>query len=187
MIKEIKNMKIEDVKLIIPKKFSDSRGYFVETFRESDYVRIGISGNFKQDSQSFSKRGTLRGLHFQQPPHAQGKLVRCVSGAIMDIAVDVRKNSPTFGEYVSAELSGRNMNILWIPEGFAHGFIALKNSVVLYKATSEYHRESESGLLWNDETVGIIYPEIRMIISEKDKSWHNLETFVTEFEYGVNS
>ena len=184
---ELRSTNILEVKLLIPTRYNDDRGYFLETFKQSEFEKFGIMKKFNQDNQSFSLKGTLRGMHFQNPPFAQTKLVRCVQGKIVDIAVDIRKNSPTFGKYVKAELSSENMNMLWIPEGFAHGFIALEHSMVLYKATSEYNRDSESGLIWNDHRVGIDWPRINISLSEKDKKWPGIDNVMSDFEYGVNS
>lgn len=179
------NTEIEEVKLIEPKKFPDNRGYFSETYKKSNFTEMDISENFNQDNHSFSIRGTLRGLHFQNPPYAQGKLVRVVMGKILDVAVDVRKGSITYGKYVMRELSDDNFRILWVPEGFAHGFLALEDSIVLYKATSEYNKESEAGLIWNDRTVNIGWPELEKVISEKDKTWPELEKINSRFNYKV--
>lgn len=176
---------IGEVKLIEPKRFNDDRGYFSETFKKSNFEEMGIKNSFNQDNQSFSVKGTLRGLHFQNPPFAQGKLVRVVKGKILDVAVDVRRGSPTFGKYVMRELSEDNFKMLWVPEGFAHGFLALEDSLVLYKATSEYNKESEAGLIWNDSTVNVRWPDIEKVISEKDKEWPQLEDIDSKFNYRV--
>ena len=179
------NTEIEEVKLIEPKKFPDERGYFLETYKKSNFTEMGINGNFNQHNHSFSVRGTLRGLHFQNPPYAQGKLVRVMKGKILDVAVDVRKDSPTYGKYVMRELSEDNFRILWVPEGFAHGFLALEDSIVLYKATSEYNTDSEAGLIWNDRIVNIGWPKFEKVISEKDKTWPELENINSRFNYKV--
>ena len=171
---EFVELEIKGVYKIKPKAFGDGRGYFVETYKSSDFQSAGINVDLKQDNQSFSVRGTLRGLHFQKSPYAQGKLVRVVKGRIFDVGVDLRQNSKTYGQYVSAILSGENMEMLWIPEGFAHGFQALEDSIVLYKTTSEYHKESESGVIWNDPDIKVQWPEKPTELSEKDKSWPRL-------------
>ncbi len=183
---ELVNTELPDVKLVQPKLFHDDRGYFTETYRNSDFKKIGIERDFKQDNQSFSLKGTLRGLHFQNPPYAQGKLVRVVKGSILDVGVDIRHDSPTFGKYVMRELSEDNHLMLWVPEGFAHGFLALQDSIVLYKATSEYNRESEGGFIWNDESVNIKWPDINKIISEKDFQFPDLAHINSKFHYGAN-
>lgn len=175
---------IAEVKLITPKKFADERGYFSETFKSNDFKDLGINTLFNQDNQSFSLKGTLRGLHFQNPPFAQGKLVRVLKGEIIDIAVDIRKGSPTYGKYVKRNLSEENFKMLWVPEGFAHGFLALEDSTVFYKATSLYNKNSEGGLAWNDPTVNIQWPDLEKIISEKDQTWPKLENVKSDFNYG---
>lgn len=183
---ECSDTEIKEIKLIIPRKFEDSRGYFTETYKNSDFSEIGIKREFLQDNQSFSLKGTLRGLHFQNPPSAQGKVVRVLKGSILDVGVDIRRGSPSFGKYVMRELSDTNLKMLWIPEGFAHGFLALEDSIVLYKATSEYERSSEAGLIWNDKTVNIKWPELDVIISEKDQQFPDLEHVNSKFEYEVS-
>ncbi len=175
---------IPDVKVVEPKVFPDERGYFLESFKKSDFISLGIERDFKQDNHSFSVAGTLRGLHFQKPPYAQGKIVRVVVGRIIDVAVDVRVGSPTYGRYVSVELSADNHLMLWVPEGFAHGFLALTDSLVLYKATSEYNKASEGGLIWNDPDVGIKWPVETPILSEKDTQWPKLKNLKSGFIYG---
>lgn len=167
-------MDIPDVILIEPASYNDARGYFLEMFKYSTFGENGIDSRFHQDNLSFSKKGTLRGLHFQKHPYEQGKLVSTIMGSIFDVAVDLRKDSNTFGRYVSANLSEENHRLLWIPPGFAHGFMALENSHVMYKVTSEYNAENDSGILWNDPDIGIKWPDIPPIISDKDR---NLMTF----------
>ena len=171
---EFMELNIKGIYRIIPRVFKDGRGYFTEIYKRSEFKSIGINVDFNQDNQSYSAKGTLRGLHFQRPPYSQGKLVRVSEGKIFDVAVDLRINSPTFGNYVSAILSGDNMHMLWIPEGFAHGFLALENSLVNYKATSEYNKESEGGIIWNDSSINIKWPENPSELSEKDKLWPTL-------------
>ncbi|MEM0135100.1 MAG: dTDP-4-dehydrorhamnose 3,5-epimerase [Thermoplasmatales archaeon] len=175
---------IPEVKVIEPRAFPDERGYFLESFKKSDFHAMGIDRDFRQDNHSFSVAGTLRGLHFQRPPHAQGKLMRVVRGNIMDVAVDVRTGSPTFGKYVSMELSEENHRILWVPEGFAHGFLAITDTVVLYKATSEYNKASEGGLIWNDPDVDVKWPSVSPVLSKKDRQWPTLENLKSGFIYG---
>lgn len=148
---------IPDVILITPKRHGDERGYFSETYRENDYAEAGITGAFIQDNQAFSSQtGVLRGMHFQIPPYAQAKLVSCVRGKIYDVAVDIRKSSPTFGQYVGAELSAETGQQLYVPEGFAHGYLTLsENCLVQYKVTAYYNPEHERGLAWNDPALAI--------------------------------
>ena len=175
---------IPEVKVIEPRAFPDERGYFLESFKKSDFIALGIERDFKQDNHSFSVAGTLRGLHFQKPPYAQGKLLRVVQGRIVDVAVDVRSGSPTYGRFVARELSSDNHLMLWVPEGFAHGFLALPDSHVLYKATSEYNKASEGGLIWNDPDVGIEWPLKNPVLSEKDTLWPCLKDLKSGFKYG---
>ena len=151
---------IPDVVVITPQVIGDSRGYFLETFREKDFEAAGITGPFVQDNESSSSKGVLRGLHFQKE-HTQGKLVRVTSGCVLDTAVDVRPGSPTFGKYVSVRLDAERRQMLWIPPGFAHGFLVLSDrAVFMYKCTDVYEPASEGGIPWNDETIGISWPEL---------------------------
>lgn len=176
-------LQIPEVILISHTIFRDERGYFEETYKESDFSRSGIANRFVQDNHSFSSKGTLRGLHFQRPPHAQGKLVRCIHGKILDVAVDIRNDSPTFGKWVAEELSGLNTKILWIPVGFAHGFLAVEDSHVEYKVTREYSKESEDGIIWNDEEIAIDWQFSDPIVSNKDSGWNKLNSKKIPFEY----
>lgn len=162
-------MDIPDVILIEPVSYNDARGYFLEMFKSSTFGENGIDIRFCQDNLSFSQKGTVRGLHFQKHPYEQGKLVSTITGSILDVAVDLRSNSNTFGRYVSANLSEDNHMSLWIPPGFAHGYMALENSHVMYKVTSEYNAGNDSGILWNDPDIGIKWPDIPPIISDKDR------------------
>jgi dTDP-4-dehydrorhamnose 3,5-epimerase len=171
---------IPEVILIKPKVFGDQRGFFMETYKKSDFEKAGIETNFVQDNHSKSVKGVLRGLHYQKEPKAQGKLVRCLRGKIFDVAVDIRPNSPTFGKWVGFELSEENKHMLWIPKGFAHGFLTLEeNTEIFYKVSgSEYSPEHDAGIIWNDEQIGINWPlnEIeKLILSEKDKNLPNLK------------
>jgi dTDP-4-dehydrorhamnose 3,5-epimerase len=158
--------------LIEPKVFKDSRGYFLESYNSETFKNSGIDVNFVQDNQSFSCKGTLRGLHFQNTPYAQVKLVRVITGSIIDVAVDIRKGSKTYGKYYSAELSGENKKMLYIPDGFAHGFLTLEdNTIVQYKCSNVYNKESEGGIMWNDPDININWGLIdEPIISDKDKN-----------------
>lgn len=151
---------IPDVLIFEPKVFGDERGFFFESFNHRLFEEaVGYPVNFVQDNHSKSSKGVLRGLHYQLPPHAQGKLVRCVAGEVFDVAVDIRKSSPTFGQWVGVHLSGENKRQLWIPEGFAHGFLTLsENAEFLYKTTSYYHPTSERSILWNDKELDISWP-----------------------------
>lgn len=162
---------IEGLVIIEPKAFPDERGFFMENYKQSDFEKAGILGPFVQDNHSRSKRGVLRGLHFQRPPYAQGKLVRVSRGRAWDVAVDLRKASPTFGKYFALELSESNRLMFWIPAGFAHGFLALEDDTELqYKCTAEYDAASDGGLRWNDPDIAIAWPDIGIppLVSAKD-------------------
>ncbi len=164
---------IEGVVIVEPEVYGDDRGYFFESFSEREFAKlVGVEVNFVQDNESCSHRGVVRGLHFQREPYAQAKLVRVVRGRVLDVAVDIRPNSPTFGGYVAAELSSENKRQMFIPKGFAHGYIALEDDTVFhYKCDEYYHPEAERGIAWNDEQIGIEWPiaESELIISEKDR------------------
>ncbi|MEY0099050.1 dTDP-4-dehydrorhamnose 3,5-epimerase [Providencia stuartii] len=162
---------IPDLLIIEPTVYFDNRGFFYESYNETKFLNIiGNNIQFVQDNQSCSKKGVLRGLHYQLAPHEQGKLVRCVSGKIYDVAVDIRKNSATYGKWFSIELTPENKLQLWIPAGFAHGFLSLEdNSEILYKTTSFYNAESEASIIWNDPTLDIKWPILNPILSEKDR------------------
>jgi dTDP-4-dehydrorhamnose 3,5-epimerase len=169
---EIIETKIPDLYIIKPRVFEDSRGYFFESYNLKKFQEHNLNYNFVQDNESFSAYGTIRGLHYQLAPHAQSKLVRVISGKILDVAVDIRKNSPTFGQWVSTELSEENKLQLLVPKGFAHGFSVLsENTVVFYKCDSFYHPESEKGINFNDKTLNIDWKisQEEAIISPKDK------------------
>lgn len=163
---------ISDVILIEPLVRGDSRGYFMETFLLDKFLKEVTDTTFVQENESCSAYGVLRGLHYQLPPHAQSKLVRVVKGKIYDVAVDIRRESPTFGKYIGFELSGENKRQLFIPRGFAHGFVTLEdNTIVQYKTDNYYAPNSEGAILWNDEEIGIKWPidTNKIILSEKDK------------------
>ncbi|NQY38644.1 MAG: dTDP-4-dehydrorhamnose 3,5-epimerase [Henriciella sp.] len=164
---------IPDVILVTPKRHGDARGFFSETYRAEAFEEAGIPGPFIQDNHAYSQQpGVLRGLHFQKPPHAQAKLVRCTQGAIYDVAVDIRQGSPTYGRYVGAELSAENGAQLYVPEGFAHGYLTLTPDChVQYKTSAYYAPETEGGLAWDDPELGIEWPMegLDIILSDKDK------------------
>lgn len=170
---KIEQLSIPDVILLTPPRFSDSRGFFSETYNAERYKKAGLEQDFVQDNQSLSRaRGVIRGLHCQIPPYAQGKLVRCTRGAIWDVAVDIRTGSPTYGRWVAAELSENNWAQLWIPPGFLHGFCTLTdNAEVHYKCTALYNKVSERAVIWNSPELGIPWPipEKDATISEKDR------------------
>ncbi|TWD57306.1 dTDP-4-dehydrorhamnose 3,5-epimerase [Agrobacterium vitis] len=184
---QFETTKISGVFLITPKRFGDARGYFVETFRENLFQREVGDFHFVQDNQSFSAEvGTVRGLHFQLNPKAQGKLVSCAAGGLLDVAVDIRKGSPTYGQFVTAELSQENGCQLWVPPGFAHGFCTLKpNTVISYKVTDYYSPENDRGLLWNDPAIGIDWPVVegQAILSDKDQKQPKLSDLDANFVY----
>ena len=169
---------IEGLCVIEPTVFGDDRGYFMETYNKKEFEEIGITEQFVQDNQSKSKKGVLRGLHFQTE-HSQGKLVRAVSGEVYDVAVDIRKDSPTYGKYFGVVLSKENKKQFYIPPYFAHGFLVLSDEAeFVYKCTDLYHPEFESGILYNDEEIGIEWPMDNineLIMSDKDKKWKNLK------------
>ena len=165
---------IEGVYIIEPRVFGDERGYFFESFSERDFkAQTGLKVRFVQDNESRSKRGVLRGLHFQREPYAQAKLVRVVSGRVLDVAVDIRPESATFGKYVATELSGDNHRQMFIPKGFAHGYVVLEDDTVFqYKCDEFYHPESGGGIAWNDPRIGIDWGilESEITLSDKDKN-----------------
>lgn len=174
--------KIADLYLIQPDVFPDERGYFFESYQEEKFKALGIHATFVQDNESLSQKNVLRGLHFQRPPFAQGKLVRVVTGSVLDIAVDIRKGSPTFGQWVKAELSAVNKLMMWVPEGFAHGFLVLEdNTIFQYKCTNFYNRESEAGIIWNDPDLNIDWGTQEPIVSEKDLKGVRFRDFVSPF------
>ncbi|MDC1403164.1 dTDP-4-dehydrorhamnose 3,5-epimerase [Crocinitomicaceae bacterium] len=177
------NCDIKGLKIIEPTVFGDVRGYFFESFNQSEFEKsIGKKVSFCQDNQSLSNTGVVRGLHFQNPPHAQGKLVRVMQGSVLDVALDIRKESPTFGQFHVILLSAENKKQFWIPEGFAHGFSTLEdNTIFQYKCTNYYHPSSESSLLWCDNQLNIDWLVKDAIISAKDQSGVKWEDFITPF------
>lgn len=166
---EFRRLSIPDVIFITPARFRDERGFFAETFRESAFRAAGIHQQFVQDNHSFSRKGVLRGLHFQRPPKAQAKLVHVVTGEIYDVAVDLRKESPTYRKCISEILSETNGAALFVPVGFAHGFYVLGDSAhVVYKVTEEFSQEHDAGVAWDDPDIGISWPTQAPILSAKD-------------------
>lgn len=168
---EFQKTEIEDVIYVIPQIFGDDRGFFSETYKKSVFVENGINDEFNQDNHSKSRKGVLRGLHYQMHPKAQAKLVRCVKGKILDVAVDIRKGSKTFGNWVSRELSEENKCMLYLPEGFAHGFVVLSDEAeFLYKCSNEYSPENDRGIRWNDPDINVNWGiDFEPQLSEKDK------------------
>ena len=178
-----KRLEISDVILIEPQSFSDDRGFFLESFKESEFISNGINKKLVQDNISHSTRGVLRGLHFQKNPKPQAKLVTVIKGKIFDVAVDIRKNSPTYGKWVSQILSEEEHNLLYVPEGFAHGFCVLSEEAdVYYKVSNEYSSEHEDGIVWNDPNLNISWPLTDVIVSDKDKQLPLLENLENSFE-----
>lgn len=167
---KITKLPIEGPLIIEPKIFKDPRGYFFESYNEKSFIEAGIDARFVQDNQSLSQKGAIRGLHFQAPPFAQGKLVRVTQGKVLDVVVDIRKGSPTYGQSACVEISAENQIMFWIPPGFAHGFETLEdNTIFLYKCTNLYDKASEGGLFWNDPALGIQWQTQDPIVSEKDQ------------------
>ncbi|UZW14993.1 dTDP-4-dehydrorhamnose 3,5-epimerase [Clostridium pasteurianum] len=175
---------IEGVYIIEPQVFGDNRGYFMETYNLDEFKEVGLNMVFVQDNQSKSKKGVLRGLHFQTE-HSQGKLVRVIKGEVFDVAVDLRKDSKTYGKWVGVKLSDENKKQFYIPEGFAHGFLVLSEEAeFVYKCTDLYHPEFEGGIAWNDPEVGIDWPTEgieELIFSDKDKKWKTLSERKIQF------
>ena len=165
---EIIETGLEDLIELQPKVFGDSRGYFFESFRKSLFKERGLEAEFVQDNESFSVKGTLRGLHFQKAPYAQGKLVRVITGKVLDIVVDIRPDSKTFGKHHKVVLNASDHNLMYVPPGFAHGFAALEDSIFSYKCTQYYNQAAENGILWNDPQLNIDWGVDHPIISEKD-------------------
>src|SRR3989338_5557787 len=175
---EFKKLKIEGLVLIKPKVFADERGWFLERYVKAVFGENGISADFVQDNHSYSTRGVLRGLHFQAPPHSQAKLVWVTSGEIFDVAVDLRVGSPTFGKWEGVNLSAENKAMLFIPQGFAHGFQVLSDTAdVLYKISDFYFPELDKGLRWNDSEIGIAWPLAEALVSDKDQKHPLLKNF----------
>ena len=180
---------IEGVVLLEPEVFGDARGYFFESYSEQSFDRLVRPVRFVQDNESMSKYGVLRGLHFQRGAHAQSKLVRVVRGRVLDVAVDIRRGSPTYGRHVAVELTEDNHLQLFIPRGFAHGFAVLSAEAVFqYKCDDYYAPEAEDGIAWDDPSLGIDWriPEEKIILSEKDTRHPLLRDFVSPFEYNEN-
>ncbi|HDQ44749.1 MAG TPA: dTDP-4-dehydrorhamnose 3,5-epimerase [bacterium] len=162
-------LEIPDILLISTARFQDARGYFEETYKATEFRRLGIDGCFVQDNHSHSIHGVIRGLHYQKQPAAQGKLVRVLQGELFDVAVDIRKGSPTFGKWISVTLTGDDSEMLYIPPGFAHGFCVLSDTVdFMYKCTAEYAFDLDRGIRWDDPEIGIAWPVPDPVLSEKD-------------------
>lgn len=182
----VEQLEIGDVKKVTPARFGDARAYFSEVFKDSWFRENVADVAFVQDNESLSaQRGTVRGLHFQLAPFAQGKLVRCLRGALLDVAVDIRHGSPTYGKWVSAELSPENGSQLWVPAGFAHGFVTLQpNTIISYKVTAPYSAEHDHGVRWDDADIGIVWPQMHgYVLSEKDYKQPLLSELPPYFQY----
>jgi len=179
-----KSLDIPEVVLVEPKVLEDERGFFMETYKMPDFVAAGVKANFVQDNHSRSAKGILRGLHYQNPPFAQGKLVRAIRGKIFDVAVDIRKGSPTWGKWVGVMLSEQNKSLLYVPTGFAHGFCVLSEfAEVIYKTTNVYSTEAEAGIIWNDVDLNIEWPIKGPTLSTKDAKWPVLKNADIKFYY----
>ena len=169
---------------IEPDVFGDHRGFFKETYNQAAFEELGLDLTFLQDNVSFSRYGALRGLHFQAPPHAQGKLVTVLEGEVLDVAVDIRKGSPTYGQHYSVRLSGKNHKLFYVPPGFAHGFAVLTETAFFcYKCTGMYHKESEGGLMWNDPELEIDWTLEEPLLSDKDQEYGSFKDFESPFDY----
>ncbi len=177
---------LQGLVIIEPRVFEDERGYFFESYQKERYQENGINCVFVQDNESRSEKGVVRGLHYQLEPYSQSKLVRIIKGAVLDVAVDIRKNSPTFGEWYSIELSDKNKKQLFIPKGFAHGFSVLSEEAVLtYKCDNYYNWEAERGIIYNDHKLNINWqvPGAEMILSEKDQKFSSFEEAEINFKF----
>lgn len=174
---KINSTPLEGVFELIPRVFEDSRGYFFESFKAQVLESQGIHVNWVQENQSYSQSGTIRGLHFQKEPYAQAKLVRVIEGKVLDVIVDLRKDSKTFGQSLSIILDSKVNNVLYIPRGFAHGFSVLESAVFLYRCSNYYHQEAEGGILWNDPELAIDWKVENPILSERDNFWPTLKDF----------
>lgn len=178
---------LEGALIIEPDVFPDARGFFMETFEEKRYAEalgLSVEERFVQDNLNVSKKGVLRGLHYQAPPFAQGKLVSVLRGRVLDVAVDIRSGSPTFGQHVMVELSAENHRQLFVPRGFAHGFLVLEDETIFtYKCTNVYSKEHDRGVLWNDPALGISWGVEQPLVSEKDQKHPLLQDIVKEFDY----
>ena len=182
---EIKQTSLPGVLEIFPRVFPDSRGYFFESFRQDWLDQLGVHESWVQDNQSFSQKGTVRGIHFQRGASAQAKLVRVIAGKVLDVAVDLRKGSPSFGQVYSTILDTEKSNLLYIPAGFGHGFSVLEDAVFVYKCSNYYHKDSEGGVRWSDPTLGIDWQVSEPIVSEKDQILPTLAEFVEVFQGGL--
>lgn len=183
---EVITKRISGLLELQPRVFADSRGYFFESYSAPLFNKLGITDVFVQDNQSYSEEGTLRGLHFQAPPFAQGKLVRVITGKVWDIVVDIRVGSPTYGQWDKVLLDANKNNMFWVPPGFAHGFLTLEPTIFAYKCTNVYDKAAEGGLLWNDPAIGIDWGIDQPLVSDKDLVLPTLAELASPFTYDIN-
>lgn len=187
---KITKTNIEGLLEITPRVFEDERGYFYESYSTQAFKNIGLELDFVQDNQSLSQKGVLRGLHFQNPPFAQGKLVRVIKGAVVDVAVDLRKDSPTYGQHHKVLLTEENKRLFWVPPGFAHGFLTLEDDTIFaYKVTGLYNKESEGCIKWDDKDLNIdwdIPTDIKPLVSDKDNEGDTFNDFVSAFDMNIS-
>ncbi len=179
---ELIDNQLNGLMLFRPPCFQDDRGYFMETFHIEKLKALGLNERFMQDNESMSDKGVLRGLHFQAPPYAQGKLIRVIQGAVLDVALDIRSSSPTYGQFKTFELSAENKHMLFLPPGFAHGFLSLQDQTIFsYKCTNVYHKASEGAILWNDPDLDIPWNIDQAIVSPKDQAAQLFRDFDSPF------
>ncbi len=179
---EIIKTELEGLLIIKPDVFEDERGYFFESYNREKFKKAGIDMKFVQDNESKSRKGVVRGLHLQSPPFEQGKLVRVMRGSVLDVAVDIRKNSPTYGKWAAIKLSGKNKWMYWIPPGFAHGFATLEDETIFfYKCTNVYNKDAERCFLWNDPDINIDWGIYDPVVSERDRMAPRFREFVSPF------
>jgi dTDP-4-dehydrorhamnose 3,5-epimerase len=178
---EVRELALKGIIELRPRVFEDERGYFFESYNEKAFTVHGIDVGFVQDNQSFSPAGVVRGLHFQAPPFAQGKLVRAISGRVLDVVVDIRKESPTYGQSLTVELTGSDHKMLFIPPGFAHGFSVLEDAIFQYKCSNLYHKESEMGIHPLDPDLGISWGTSSQLLSAKDLELPSFQNFTSPF------
>lgn len=181
---KIKETGIAGLIEINPSIFHDNRGWFIESYNKETFSKHGLNMNFVQDNLSFSKAGVLRGLHFQRDPFSQGKLVKVIEGEVLDVAVDIRPESPTFGTHYTVLLSGEQQNLFYLPEGFAHGFLALKDSYLFYKCTKNYQKEADTGIAFDDPELNINWNYPNPIISKKDQNLPSFSTYKASLGLG---
>ena len=177
---QIKPLAIADCLEIIPQSYSDKRGDSIKPYHNSSFQKLGLPTNFQEELHVFNHGQVLRGMHFQKPPYAQAKLVTCLQGALLDVAIDLRENSPTYGQYVAIELDSQKHNMVYIPDGFAHGYLTLsQETIVVYKMSQEYHPETEDGIRW--DSFGFDWNGIKApTMSDKDKNWQSLQTYMAK-------